>query len=84
MAIIICLKVWGKRFKGKRIQIFCDNFAIRQVLSSDKAKCHYLQSGLREVEFLAATMEFEVRTIHIKVNQNICGSFLKMVFRFKS
>ena len=70
MAIIICLKVWGKSFKGKRIQIFCDNFAVFQVLSSGKAKCQYLQSDLREVVFLAATMEFEIRTIHIESKSN--------------
>ena len=54
LSIIICLKVWGKCYKGKRIQIFCDNESICQVISSDKASCELLQSGLREIAFFSA------------------------------
>ena len=66
LSIIICLKLWGKCFKGKRIQVFCENESICQVISSGKASCELLQSGLREIVFLAATMEFEIKTVHLK------------------
>ena len=71
MAIIICLKLWGRHFRGKRIQIYCDNLAICQVLSSGKAKCENLQDGLREIAFLAATMEFEFKTVHLESKSNL-------------
>ena len=76
IAIIICLKIWGNHFRGKRIQIFCDNFAICQVISSGKAKCENLQDGLREIAFLAATMEFEIRTVHIESKMNLLADKL--------
>ena len=76
LSIIICLKIWGKYFKGKRIQIFCDNEAVCQVISSGRAKCELLQSGLREIAFLTATLEFEIKTVHLDSKSNRISDFL--------
>lgn len=70
MSVIICLKLWGKEFRGKRIQVFCDNMAVCQVVNSGKAKCEMLQNGLREIAFLAATYECEIRTVHLESKDN--------------
>ena len=70
LSIVICLNLWGKYFKGKRIQIFCDNEAVCQVISSGKARCELLKSGLREIAFLAATMESEIKTVHLGSKSN--------------
>ena len=64
-SIMVCLKLWGKLFKGKRIQIFCDNGAVCQVLNSGRSHNESLQSGLREIAFLSAEYEFQIRVIHI-------------------
>ena len=53
-AIIVCLKLWGNFFKGKRIQIFCDNESVCFCLNTGKSHNEILQNGLREVTFLAA------------------------------
>ena len=37
-AIIVCLKLWGKFFKGKRIQIFCDNESVCFCLNTGKSQ----------------------------------------------
>ena len=76
LAIIICLKIWGRQLRGKRIKIHCDNLAICQVLSSGKAKCEQLQDGLREIAFLAATMEFEFKTERIESKSNLLADYL--------
>ena len=76
LSIIICLKIWGKYFKGKRIQIFCDNEAVCQVISSGRARCELLQSGLREIAFLTATLEFEIKTVHLDSKSNRISDFL--------
>lgn len=70
MSIILCLKLWGKSFKGKRIQIFCDNMAVCQVINSGKAKCEILQNGLREIAFLTAFYECEIRTVYLESKAN--------------
>ena len=78
LSIVIFLKLWSKYFKGKRIQIFCDNEAVCQVISSGKARCELLQSGLREIAFLAATKEFEIKTVHLGSKSNrICDLLLR-------
>lgn len=56
-AIIICLKLWGSDFKGKRLQMFCDNQAVCQIINTGKSRCTILQDCLREIAFLAAIHE---------------------------
>lgn len=65
IAIIICLKLWGKHFKGKRIVVFCDNMAACQVINTGKSRCTILQECLREICFIAALYDFEIRLQHL-------------------
>ena len=69
-SIIICLKLWGKFFCQKRIKIYCDNFAVVTVINSGKSKCEILQMCLRELAFIAAINQFEIRAIHLGSNEN--------------
>ena len=69
-AVIICLKLWGCNFKGKKIQMFCDNQSICQVVNSDKAKDEVLQDCLREIAFLAAVHEFQIKMVHLESKEN--------------
>ena len=54
LSIIICLKLWGKHFKGQRIIVFCDNLNVCQLLNQGNSKSEILQRSLREVCYLAA------------------------------
>ena len=69
-AIIICLKLWGSEFKGKRLQMFCDNQAVCQIINTGKSRCTILQDCLREIAFLAAIHEFQVRMVHLNSESN--------------
>lgn len=69
-AVIVCLKLWGIHFKGKKIQMYCDNQSVCQVINSGKAKCEMLQECLREIAFLAAVNEFQVRMVHLSSETN--------------
>lgn len=69
-SIIICLKLWGKFFCQKRIQVYCDNFSVVTVINSGKSKCEILQMCLREIAYIAATNQFEIRAIHLGTNEN--------------
>lgn len=70
LAVLICLRLWSKCFRGKRIQVFCDNAAVCSVVNSGKAKCEILQNCLRELAFLTATAECEVRAVHLDSKSN--------------
>jgi len=65
LAVIACLKMWGTKFKGKRILIKCDNQVTVYVINTGKSRNSYLQCCLREICFLAAIHEFEIRAVHI-------------------
>ena len=69
-AIIICLKLWGNNFKGKKLQMFCDNQAVCHVINTGKSKCTILQDCLREIAFLAACYEFQIRMVHLSSECN--------------
>ena len=32
--ILVCLRLWGKNFKGKRILVFCDNMSACQIINT--------------------------------------------------
>ena len=69
-AVIICLKLWGRNFRGKRIQMFCDNQSVCQVVNSGRSKDEILQDCLREIAFLAAIHEFQIRMVHLDSMSN--------------
>ena len=68
--MIICLKLLDCNFKGKRIQMFCDNQSICQVVNSGKARDEILQDSLREIAFLAAVHEFQIKMVHLESKAN--------------
>lgn len=70
LSIIVCLRLCGHFFKGLRIVVFCDNMAACQIINSGKSRCEILQSYLREICFLAAKFEFQLRALHIEGIRN--------------
>ena len=75
-SVVICLKLWGNNFKGKRIQMFCDNESICHVVNSGKTKNELLQDCLREISFLAAVHEFQLKLVYIQSSANRLSDLL--------
>jgi hypothetical protein len=65
LTVIVCAKLWGKHWKGKRIVISCDNMVSVEVINTGRARDKFLLKCLRELTFIAATSEFEIRARHI-------------------
>ena len=63
LSVIICLKLWGYAFRGKRIQVYCNNNAVCTVINSGRSKCSILQDCLREIAFLSAISECQIRAV---------------------
>ena len=70
LALIVALKLWGRAWKGSRIKLKCDNSTAVTVLNTGRTKDPFLQACLREVCFLAATCECEIRAVHISGRSN--------------
>ena len=65
LTVVVALKVWGPRLKGKRLLGFCDNTASVAVVNNGAARDPFLQNCLREICFWAAYYEFEIRARHL-------------------
>ena len=67
LVVIVAVKIWGKKLKG----IFCDNEVSVTVINSGSTKDSFIQNCLRELCFVEATHEFEVRAKHIAGEDNV-------------
>ena len=76
LAIIISLKLWGQYFQGKRIVIFCDNNSVCQVISTGRSRSELLQDCLREMCYLAAYYQFEIKAQHLSSEENRISDYL--------
>ena len=76
LSIILCLKLWGRNFKGHRIVVFCDNQSVCQIISSGKSKSEILQDSLREICLLASCYEFELRAQFLTSEENRISDIL--------
>ncbi|CAC5412969.1 DNASE1 [Mytilus coruscus] len=63
LTVIVCLKVWVRR--GKKICIYCDNAVSVQVINHGRSRSRFLQACLREIAFVCAINECEIKAIHL-------------------
>ena len=67
---MVALKLWGPFLKGRKCQIFCDNYAAVSVINSGRSRNEFLNSCLREIAFLCAIHETELFCVHIEGSSN--------------
>ncbi|KAL9972505.1 hypothetical protein ACROYT_G018824 [Oculina patagonica] len=65
LAIMVALKLWGDRLRGKRFLLHCDNANSVLALNSGRSRVPGMQACLREIWFLSALFDFEFRAEHI-------------------
>ena len=56
--------------------MFCDNAAVVSTLSSGKVKDRLLAGILRDIWFVAASFDFELRAIHLSGEENRAADLL--------
>ena len=70
LPIVIALRLWGHLWRGRRIMVHCDNFSVVSSLNSGRVRDKLLAVFLREIWFLAAVHEFELRACHLSSSEN--------------
>ena len=70
LTVVVAAKLWDKMWKGKKIVLHCDNSVSVSVINSGRSQTSFLQSCVRELEFVAARCEFEIRANHIPGVEN--------------
>ena len=76
LAVLIAVRFWGKYCVGGRIQLFCDNDSVVQVLNSSKTKDAFLGSCLREIWLEVSKCHFEMRAVHLPGVENRVADWL--------
>ena len=76
LAILVGVRVWGKKLHGMRLQIYCDNTAAVDVTNSSKTKDPFLASCLRELWLEISIYGFEMRAVHLPGEENRVADWL--------
>ena len=74
--MIVVLKIWGHHWANKCVQLFCDNRAVVDVLSSGRAHDKILATWARNVWLLTATYNFSLLVSHIQGIRNNVADLL--------
>ena len=74
--IVAALKIWGPMWRDTRIQIYCDNLAVVQVLNSGGSRDSILSTCARNVWLLSALYNISIQFSHIAGAQNTVADLL--------
>ena len=75
-ALILALKVWGASLRGTKITMLCDNQSVVSVLTYGRSRDIFLQDGMREVAYLCAVHECEIKLQYIPTHVNLVADAL--------
>ena len=74
--VIVSIRLWGDKWMGRTIQIFCDNDAVVDVINYQKPKDIVMQELLREFLFLVCNYKFAPILSKIKSKENDVADYL--------
>ena len=70
LAVLIAVRFWGHHCTSGKIQIYCDNEPVVQVINSSKTKDVFMASCLRELWLEVSKYGFELRAVHLPGVEN--------------
>jgi hypothetical protein len=76
LTVLVAVRLWGHRYSGSKVKIFCDNDATVQVINSSKARDLFMASCLRELWLEVCTYKFELRVVHLPGEENRLADWL--------
>ena len=76
LAVLVGVRLWGKRYAGQKIQIFCDNESAVTVINSSRTKDKFMATCLRELWLNVCCHEFELRAVHLPGEENRLADWL--------
>ena len=80
LCVILSVKIWGKFWTGKTVQIFSDNDSVVDVISNLKPKDLKMQAYLREFLFWVCRFNFNAVASKIGTKDNDIADFLSRNF----
>ena len=80
LTVKVAVEVWLHKIKGRRILIRSDNMAVVTALNLGRTRDTFMNSCLRDITFLCATQEFEVRCSYISTRDNTLPDLLSRAY----
>ena len=78
--VILAAKVWGDKWTGKRIGIYCDNEAVCKTIIYQKPADQELQRCLREFLFYVCKFRFQQVILRVSTTDNDIADFISRVY----
>ena len=76
LAVLVGVRLWGKRYAGQKVQIYCDNESAVTVINSSRTKDKFMATCLRELWLNVCCHEFELRAVHLPGEENRLADWL--------
>ena len=76
IALLVTIRLWGSRWTGLRIQVFCDNEAVVAVINSGKTSDPLMGTILRNMWLSVSSQEFEIKAVHLAGATNRLPDYL--------
>ena len=81
--ILIALRLWGSYWVHSSIDIFCDNLAVVQVVTTGKTRDAVLGACIRNIWLLAAVLDIDIKIKHMRGKKNVIADLLSRLFSNK-
>ena len=76
LAVLVGARIWGDRFSGLKIRIYCDNISVVHVINSSKTKDPFMATCLRELWLVVSQYKFELSAVHLPGEENRVADWL--------
>ena len=76
LALLVAIRLWGARWAGLRVQVYCDNTAVVTVINSGKTSDPFMEKILRNAWLQISSQEFEIRAVHLPGETNRLADYL--------
>ena len=81
--ILLALRVWGHYWSNSIVEMHCDNLAVVQVVTNSKTKDSFLAACIRNIWLLTATLDIDLKILHIKGVANTVADSLSRLYAGK-
>ena len=76
LTIVVACKIWGHKWSGLRIVVQCDSEVSANIINHGRSRSVYLNKCARELLYVAANFEFDIRACHVLRSNNTCADQL--------
>ena len=74
--VTLALRKWAPKLEGKNIVVYCDNLSSVELMMSGKSHCKLMLQSLREVAYIAAKHQINIKAKHIEGVKNTLPDLL--------